>query len=614
MFGENVKIRIFEGRWLARDGEIMWNSRRREQVVTLQDHVIEQMPTYIQEGLFKNINERVWPTSRNIPIREVEDRLFELIQPFVKSEIIELIPENLHEQSECLIKGDFDLLLGADGAESFVRNYCNIGVFVEGIEYACGVAYNIPEQVEPSDEPLHQALNCILTISQTRYLVNSSTSRQGFLNIRLTKVEYAELEKSLKSIQINHNGILDLYNLDQCPYSPIWTIIRQGLAFFRIGQKYVKRVQPIEIKVRHAAIAVRELKYQQEKNYKTALAFLAGDSLMNVHFWPGRGMNSGMKAAVALARNILTVCTNPTNNQIQIQTPLKFLDFLTYEGFMARLRAREQQGRSLRVLNNPIDSALEQSYNSLRSMEFEVYKEQLETKLRETRNRLENREDWPHSPKHHVSDEDIHRATNRIIYTAVQELNLANPWPTREMSGQEVLIQDTYPNETIHYFTVPTKILVPKPSLSTRTANIHRRIIILWIKTEAKHELLINSIENSPKFLSTVPAFRRNELHVVRSITEITQWLNDRKTLVNLPITRFKVIIDQQPTSLELVELVRTYAKHAPILIFTKEEETITLDFPNILLTHLVVDIYEFVELTVDPQWKEGLSAEKSIN
>ncbi|CAF4036225.1 unnamed protein product, partial [Didymodactylos carnosus] len=24
------------------DGEIMWNSRRREQVVTLQDHVIEQ--------------------------------------------------------------------------------------------------------------------------------------------------------------------------------------------------------------------------------------------------------------------------------------------------------------------------------------------------------------------------------------------------------------------------------------------------------------------------------------------------------------------------------------------------------------------------------------------
>jgi hypothetical protein len=114
MMGKHVKIYIYEGRWFVDDqGKIRWQGERqgktrRDQVVTLQDHVIQQMPEYIQKGLFQNINERVWPTSRNIPIREVEDRLFDLIQPFVQNGQIELIPENLNEQSECLITGSSD--------------------------------------------------------------------------------------------------------------------------------------------------------------------------------------------------------------------------------------------------------------------------------------------------------------------------------------------------------------------------------------------------------------------------------------------------------------------------------------------------------------------------
>src|SRR5579862_101802 len=111
MMGKHAKIIIYEGRWFVdENGITRWQDEeqgrtRRDQVVTLQDHVIEQMPIYIQKGLFQNIDERVWPTSRNIPIREVEDRLFALIQPFVKSGQIELIAEQLHEQTERLIKG-----------------------------------------------------------------------------------------------------------------------------------------------------------------------------------------------------------------------------------------------------------------------------------------------------------------------------------------------------------------------------------------------------------------------------------------------------------------------------------------------------------------------------
>ena len=111
IMGKHVRISIYEGRWYANEqGDIRWQDEsqgriRRDQVVTLQDHVIEQLPDYVQKGLFRCIDERVWPTSRNIPIREVEDRLFELIEPFVQTDQIELIPENLNEQSQCLIEG-----------------------------------------------------------------------------------------------------------------------------------------------------------------------------------------------------------------------------------------------------------------------------------------------------------------------------------------------------------------------------------------------------------------------------------------------------------------------------------------------------------------------------
>jgi ribosome-associated protein YbcJ (S4-like RNA binding protein) len=111
MMGTHVKIIIYEGRWFVdRQGKTRWKCEeqgkiRRDQVITLQDHVIEQMPEYIQTGLFKEKNEYVWPTSRNITIREIEDRLFDLIQPFVQNRQIDLMPENLHEQSERLVKG-----------------------------------------------------------------------------------------------------------------------------------------------------------------------------------------------------------------------------------------------------------------------------------------------------------------------------------------------------------------------------------------------------------------------------------------------------------------------------------------------------------------------------
>ena len=626
MMGENVKIIIYEGRWFVDErGKIRWQGEeqgklRREQVVTLQDHVINQMPRYIQKGLFKKIDEQVWPTSRNIPIREVEDRLFDLIQPFVQTSQIELVPENLHEQCEYLINGNFDVLVGADGSNSFVRRYCNIQMISEGVEYACGVAYNIPAIVSPEEEPLHQSLNCILTISQSRYVVNSSESRRGYLNIRLIKDEYTELQEYLQEFQAK-NESLDLTDVNKCPqHSPIWTIIRQGLEFFKIPSKYVFRVAPIEINVRHASIVVRELQIQipdssspKGKKNKTALAFLAGDAAMNVHFWPGRGMNSGMKAAMALARCILRSCTK--NNSVHVRLPLRFLDFLDYEAFMARLRAREQQGRSLRVLINPVDKHIKAAYSYAHLNHcYKRYTKDLSDKLKDSRDRLQERPEWPHQSRK-IADEELQAATNRISASAIAQLSLTNPWPTREMSGVEVVVEDMFPFDTNNFLPVPTNITsIETPRLPTQI--IQQRFVNLWIVgIEKSHsiEKLINEIQNSPKFRSTISSIQPlHRLFIVKTVDEAKDWIKSNQSIIQETGTKFKVIttwkIEEHKTAIDVIEAVRSEVAHVPILILTNkiEQTRAASEFPNVLVTDQKYDLKVFVGVDQETQWNPG--------
>ena len=237
MCKKHIEITIYEQRWFTdENGRIHWRNEqqrniRRDQVVTLQDHVIQQLPLQIQKGLFTNIDERVWPTSRNIPIEEVEDRLLDLIQPFVQIGQVKLIDKQFNELSQQLIDGEFDILVGVDGSNSFVHRYCNIELMSEGIEYACGVAYHLSD-----DQSLHQALNCILTICQTRYLVNSSLSHRGYLNVRLTRSEYEELRTCLQMFEHSHET-LDLIDYKSYFQPSVWSIIRQDLHFCVLKQK-----------------------------------------------------------------------------------------------------------------------------------------------------------------------------------------------------------------------------------------------------------------------------------------------------------------------------------------------------------------------------------------
>ena len=422
-------------------------------------------------------------------------------------------------------------------------------------------------------------------------------------------------------------GPLNLLDYNCLPQTPVWTIIRQGLEFFKISPRYVHRVVPIEINVRHASVVVREIRFEIDKNqvlvdqpnrreYKTVLVFLAGDAAMCVHFWPGRGMNSGMKAAMALARNILRSCTS--NNGIHISTPLRFLDFLDYEGFMARLRAREQQGRSLRVLINPIDRCIEEAftYANLHHC-YEKYRRRLVKSLQNTRERLESHPRWPHSSRP-ITDEELKYTVNRIMPLAVAQLSLANPWPTREMSGADVRVEDTFPYDSRDFLPIPAAQHVTLNHIQSTVAPYHS--LTLWIMRDDQTEgvqNLIADLQNAADLSNNTD--HPHQLVRIHTIEEAQQWFQDNQGLVQQRDVIFKVVtewtIDNNKTAINIIRTVRSNSSWAPVLIFTNqyEETQAALEFPNVTIAVNKVEVKEFVGLNQETQWGAGYEIEMVV-
>src|SRR5262249_46508280 len=61
--------------------------------------------------------------------------------------------------------------------------------------------------------------------------------------------------------------------------------------------------------------------------------FLLGDAANAIHFWPGRGLNSGLAAAISLARCLSKVWRGG---------PLRDADFLRHEAVMQMLQYRHK--------------------------------------------------------------------------------------------------------------------------------------------------------------------------------------------------------------------------------------------------------------------------------
>ena len=89
---------------------------------------------------------RVWPTSRNIPIREIEDRLLLfLAQTYFFRDM--LVFETVNDQNWSANTSAFQIVIGADGAGSLTRQHVfgMSDMVTHGEDTALGIAFKVPK-------------------------------------------------------------------------------------------------------------------------------------------------------------------------------------------------------------------------------------------------------------------------------------------------------------------------------------------------------------------------------------------------------------------------------------------------------------------------------------
>lgn len=468
-----VQIHVFDKRWKNKTiGELEFTGypeyqRRRDQVVTLQDHVMnllsEDTKRVLKFGLCKRGFERVWPDSSNLQISMIEDSLLKRAQDSVFDGIIHLHNADVTDEETLVDKagGDIHLLLGTDGANSWVRKrYFFRDQEQCGRSFALGVALDRGNKGLPRLQPL----NVLLTLCQMRFLLNASDRYgTGYLNMLLTEQEYDEcvLVKKIPaegaSVKktpadfgspacIRKSGTLPAGCKEEQVFAPyhenstLWRSISDGLRLFGFKETDVKNIVRIPINLIGVKTATKTVRLKsQKRRHDHCLVSLAGDSALTHHFWPGRGMNSGIKSAIAWSNQVSDLILERKEGLVDFRSAA----LGPYSDFMQKLREREHKDRSLVIqdaagLPERMQEHIQQAHK-LSEPNWKIDPELCERLLTFAR-RLENRGNWPHKKINDLSGM-VMSILCRLDATTKAEMYYCGPWPTERMSmnGFEVI-------------------------------------------------------------------------------------------------------------------------------------------------------------------------------
>ncbi|KAM7192999.1 hypothetical protein V8F33_008047 [Rhypophila sp. PSN 637] len=456
----NIEVHVWERRWIInpRTGRVDYpaTAKRRDQVVTLQDSVTNLLSPKSYAALFAGRPERVWPGSANIQIRKVEDRFLARCQDEEFKGLIHLHAQGVNReelaQGKC---GDFHVLLGTDGAASWVRGSYFRGYEKErGRSYALGLAF---DRGEKGGLPWSQSLNMFLTLGQTRYLLNASDfDGRGYLNMQLTEEEW-DLMVGVdgEPVTFGSPGFLGraadggvpegrVFRPSTMRETNLWKSIEDGLKLFGFKEEEVINVVRIPIVVQAVREGVRQLPLEDSRFVKRphALVAVAGDAAMTVHFWPGRGLNSGIKAGIALGDEIMHALNGGRFVGLELGAMKEYNDFIM------KLQGREHDKRSIPILNQSgSPEMLGWLLKQAQAVPDTVAIEWLVGAMTQIAERLEQRADW-YFPKEVNIEPQIRIVLRQMHSLTLREMAVSFPWPTREMAGAEVLpIRSMKPEE-----------------------------------------------------------------------------------------------------------------------------------------------------------------------
>jgi hypothetical protein len=209
---------------------------------------------------------------------------------------------------------------------------------------------------------------------------------------------------------------------------PLWKCIQDGLQLFGIHEEDVTEIMGIPIHDRAVRVGCKAITSRVRPN---ALVFVVGDSALSLHVWPGRGLNSGLKTAIACADVIASAVQT---KQVIDLTPSSFSKYTEY---LNRLETREHEGRTLFVVNQSGDPDILLRKLNLESALIPDAASKFVEEVCQMAKRMEDRRDWTHAKVQDL-ESIIRNSINHMSPMNVQDMIATGPWPIDKMTGPEV--------------------------------------------------------------------------------------------------------------------------------------------------------------------------------
>ncbi|MEU3518383.1 FHA domain-containing protein [Streptomyces sp. NPDC006654] len=468
--GPQAQITVYDGRWRRQGRTVTWKSRdegnvRRQQVVTVQSRQYLAWPEEVRARLFDPEHyTEMWPSGpdsvgdhhpRNMRIAYIEDRLLDIANE--KRDRIRLIPARFDAAAEREALATQHVLAICDGGRSRTRDHfaARFGKADESIYSLDGRHLQDVVLGLRVKSGLPDPMAVLLTVAQNRFLLNSLRG-EGFLNMRLTDAEAAEVigldpvrrvfEECVASrpclmdrdehgdFRCSTHGTLFLPALVKG--SPLWRRVREGLLLFGVEAEDLSAVTGFRLDMVQRPRFSAELLPPTTHSPGT-YGFLLGDAANAIHFWPGRGLNSGLASAVSLARSL---------NSAWNGRPFRDADFLRHEAAMSMLQYRHKS-RAWKAMVTTDDQGVTWAIKDIIGHGIDGVPEEpdreadtrtLLERMRAIRDRLAPRlADMP-------DDEAILERLGTLQPVTLRMLVLSGAWDTLTMGGEEVDIDIFY--------------------------------------------------------------------------------------------------------------------------------------------------------------------------
>jgi FHA domain len=478
MMGPRVAIRIYNGRWKQAGRQVVWKgieegNVRRQQVVTIQSRQFLKLPQEVQDYLFTPGNfTEMWPMGpdsvndvgpRNIRIAYIEDRLLELAN---RKRQIELIPEPFDAESAGgeIVKQHVLAICEGSRSRTFSHFKSKFGAADFSLYGLNGEQLSDMVLGLRVKSRLSDPMAVLLTVAQNRFLLNSLNG-EGFLNMRLTDPESTEAvginpvkqtfsgciqsEPCLLELGPRGDFVCGTHGTLFLPAllrgSPLWSRVQEGLALFGVREADLTAVTGFQLNmVQRPRFSVRL--FPPTATTPGTFGFLLGDAANAIHFWPGRGLNSGLASAISLARCL----ARPRRG-----TTLRDADFTRHEAVMSMLQYRHKNRAWLqmvtadeegefRAIKDIIAQGLEEGDEGAFDRDADL--EAMMLRLAQIRERLAPR------VKGLPDDATLRAHLESLSGPLLHTLVVSGPWDSTNVGGEEVdidwLLDDPQPSQS----------------------------------------------------------------------------------------------------------------------------------------------------------------------